>query len=515
MADNPEDDFLAASAPAPRPTAPNADYVYGIPGAEQRGIGAQFLNMFAPYRSEVVTPASSRDIPMDGPPGTVLRIPVPGEYKNAEFGFSYMPIVQGVASLFSDPAGAAQAAASMPEQIYKQQAYGVDAMSRGLDFVYDSETGEEYRYDPTLIPATTAAGTAISIAREGPGGQVLGIMGGRFAKDGQGKYETAVELYKEGKSDQEIFDVSKSYLDVDVLGTSRNYEDAFRFEMPTANSKLNEKEVFDGRMEGFRSVEIDEEYGSFPVNDAPYARLEQILDFPELYEQYPEIKDLQVARINRFGGAFYDPEKNFIGVADHLDNEKFQSALLHEVQHWVQHKEGFPTGGNAKTIAEQLAYRMSMDDSERLKGPARDLYQSLYGETEARTVQRRFSDPEEAKLTPLVSRRKESPDADISMDIVDAVDRGEEGLIDALEYGDISYSDLYPDEFPNTSGQPLKSGSVDFYPSEKIARDLGVAKKAEGGVVSLADVARNMNRGPRGLDGLVSVARNMNRSMVS
>jgi len=43
----------------------------------------------------------------------------------------------------------------------------------------------------------------------------------------------------------------------------------------------------------------------------------------------------------------------------------------------------------------------------------------------------------------------------------------------------------------------------------------GVAKKAEGGVITLADVARNMNRGPRGLDGLVSVARNMDRSMVS
>jgi hypothetical protein len=42
-----------------------------------------------------------------------------------------------------------------------------------------------------------------------------------------------------------------------------------------------------------------------------------------------------------------------------------------------------------------------------------------------------------------------------------------------------------------------------------------VVNKAEGGVITLADVARNMNRGPRGLDGLVPVARNMTRSMVS
>ena len=41
------------------------------------------------------------------------------------------------------------------------------------------------------------------------------------------------------------------------------------------------------------------------------------------------------------------------------------------------------------------------------------------------------------------------------------------------------------------------------------------AKKAEGGVITLADVARNMSRGPRGVASLAPVARNMNRPMVS
>lgn len=478
MAENPEDDFLASSAPvpAPRPTDPDAEYAYGIPDVQEMGIGTQFFNMFVPYRSRVVEPSKTEYIPleemgMDAIKGEVMRKFTPGQYAEPEFGFSYMPAVQGVASFFANPVESAKAAGEAIMDLPKQQMLGAEAMMQGYDFAYDPKTGQEYRYDPTLVPATTAAGTMISIAREGPGGQVLGIMAGRTAKDGQTNYDATVKLYKEGKSEQEIFDAKKSYLDVDVLGTSRNYEDAFRFEIPTANSKLNDKEVFDGRMEGFRSVEVDDEYGSYPVNDAPYARLEQILDFPELYKQYPEVKDLRVARINSFGGAFYDPEKNFIGVADQLDNQKFQSALLHEVQHWVQHKEGFPSGGNAQSIAEQLAYRMDAEDPEMLKGPARDLYQSLYGETEARTVQRRFLDPEEAKLTPIVSRRKEAPDGDISLDMVDAVDRGEEALIDALEYGDISYSDIYPETFSGGSGQPLKKGSVGFYPSEKIQRD--------------------------------------------
>ena len=39
--------------------------------------------------------------------------------------------------------------------------------------------------------------------------------------------------------------------------------------------------------------------------------------------------------------------------------------------------------------------------------------------------------------------------------------------------------------------------------------------KAQGGVITLADVARNMNRGPRGVAALAPIARNMNRPMVS
>ena len=42
-----------------------------------------------------------------------------------------------------------------------------------------------------------------------------------------------------------------------------------------------------------------------------------------------------------------------------------------------------------------------------------------------------------------------------------------------------------------------------------------VAKKADGGIVSMVDVARNTGRGPRGIASLASTARNMNRPMVS
>lgn len=438
--------------------------------------------------------------------------------------FAVPPIITGGIDFFKqfidDPAETAGGIASaVGTELKEYPARQLRTALAGGE-TFNPETGEIERFDPFAVPATVAAGTAVSVARtlgKDGSGPVLGIMGGRMAKDGPSKFSQARAVKSAGKSRQEVFDEAQAYFDDDILGQDSA---AFRFEIPTSNSKLNDKQVFDGRMEGFRSVERDELDGAKSINDAPFARLEDILDFPELYQQYPEIRDLDVARINEFGGAFYHPIQNYIGVADQLDNESFQSALLHEIQHWVQHKEGFPTGGNTENIRTQLAYRMEGADPEMLKGPVRDLYESLYGEAEARTVQRRFLDPEEAKLTPVLTRQKEAADGDVSMDEMDAVERGEQGLIEALEYGDISYSELYPEIFSGGSGKPLKRGSVVFSPSEKIARDPDTVyykgkPLAEGGVITLADVARNTGRGPRGVASLAPIARNMNRSMIS
>lgn len=464
----------------------------GLPVDPTSSIFSQIAAPFIPVEYEEVRPYEVKSSQIDDMGGYTAYREIPGEYKIT--GFGTPPIVSGGIELFKqfmdDPKETAGGIASAVETELKEYPARQIRTALAGGETFNPETNQVERFDPFAIPATTAVGTGISIARTATkdGGPVLGIMGGRLAKSGPDKYETAVKLYKEGNMDQAIFDANKSYLDVDVLGTNRNYGDAFRFEIPTANSKLNEKEVFDGRMEGFRSVNLNE-YGPTSINDAPYGRLDQILDFPELYDQYPEIKDLRVARLDEFGGAFYHDGRGIIGVGDFLNNEQFQSALLHEVQHWVQYKEGFPTGGDPASIAGQLANRMEGADPEMLSGPARDLYQSLYGEAEARAVQRRFSDPEEAKLTPLISRREEAFDSDISIDEADAADRGEEALVEALEYGDISYSELYPGK--------------------------KITMKAEGGVVTLSDIARNINRGPRGVASLAPIARNMNRPMVS
>jgi hypothetical protein len=65
------------------------------------------------------------------------------------------------------------------------------------------------------------------------------------------------------------------------------------------------------------------------------------------------------------------------------------------------------------------------------------------------------------------------------------VDVLEDAIREELEYGDVSYEEVYPEQFK------------------------------KGGVIALADTARNMFRGPRGVAALAPIARNMNRPMVS
>jgi len=57
--------------------------------------------------------------------------------------------------------------------------------------------------------------------------------------------------------------------------------------------------------------------------------------------------------------------------------------------------------------------------------------------------------------------------------------------------------------------------SLDEARKELVRKNLKVVDKAEGGIVSMVDAARNMGRGPRGIASLASTARNMNRPMVS
>lgn len=85
--------------------------------------------------------------------------------------------------------------------------------------------------------------------------------------------------------------------------------------------------------------------------EAPWARLDEIIDHPELFRQYPDLAELRVVRDPSLGastlGEFW-PDKNLISVSSAIANmpDEFARTLLHEIQHGVARREGFDTGTN-------------------------------------------------------------------------------------------------------------------------------------------------------------------------
>ncbi len=98
--------------------------------------------------------------------------------------------------------------------------------------------------------------------------------------------------------------------------------------------------------------------------------LGQVLDHPELFKAYPELKDVKVVKRSGFldstGGlqGSFNPESNTLTITPYAKDPG--STILHEMQHWIQSKEGFATGGNEDMAVKAL----SPKKMERLAGEA-------------------------------------------------------------------------------------------------------------------------------------------------
>lgn len=152
----------------------------------------------------------------------------------------------------------------------------------------------------------------------------LGLFGGRFSPNSLG---VATKIESAGYSPGLI---------KQLTGLERGAEGMWRKEISDAGSKL---------IKGDEGVH----------------KLSEILDHPALYEMYPEAKDIGVS-INtglRKGGTEgqYSPVHKSISIAANLNDEEKKVALIHELQHWIQDKEGFSLG-HITFLDEELKDRL-------------------------------------------------------------------------------------------------------------------------------------------------------------
>ncbi|MEQ1771564.1 MAG: LPD23 domain-containing protein, partial [Devosia sp.] len=96
-------------------------------------------------------------------------------------------------------------------------------------------------------------------------------------------------------------------------------------------------------------------------------KLGDVLQHDELFKYYPEARDIDIVKRKGFmdmGGlqGWFD-SKNEIGVTPYAQDPL--STVLHEVQHWIQIKEGFATGGNENAVFEALTPEQKRRIAER------------------------------------------------------------------------------------------------------------------------------------------------------
>jgi hypothetical protein len=154
--------------------------------------------------------------------------------------------------------------------------------------------------------------------------------------------------------------------------------------------------------------ELSTEYVKF--TRAGYARengkLDEILDFPQLFEAYPELAKVNVTfEMLREGvNAQFNSQTNTITLGDRAT----KSSLIHEVQHAIQDIEGFPRGGALKQFLP-TTWTNNLDEDNRSIDEAWRQYSSLAGEVEARNAQMRLYMTDQQRYTTPISESEDTP----------------------------------------------------------------------------------------------------------
>jgi hypothetical protein len=123
------------------------------------------------------------------------------------------------------------------------------------------------------------------------------------------------------------------------------YDKKERFEIDDSKAKLAN---VDG---GFFTIMYDNLDFKKNPTDEYYnpVTLQDLLHHTELYKNYPRSKNITIVRDRDPKGpeGSYNSQENTITIKGTLKPEKVKSVLLHEIQHAIQHREGFARGGNA------------------------------------------------------------------------------------------------------------------------------------------------------------------------
>lgn len=263
------------------------------------------------------------------------------------------------------------------------------------DLITDEAANTQWETAKTLM----GAGASTSFMR--PSG--LGIFGGRMSKEA---IQAAENMEAKGVPEDQI---------KRLTGLERGAEGKWRLEISDAASDL--------KLWNFKQLDTGEKS----------AYLGNVFKHPRFYQAYPEAQTIEVFRVpkdypllGKGNEGVFQPRTGQIFLREDLSTEKAKSVLLHEIQHWVQLKEGFAIGTKSqipvdladaakgyfirKYGKENLARIEKLLDFNKVNFSKEDaiananieakrlldrsdyeLYRHISGETEARNVQKRMN----------------------------------------------------------------------------------------------------------------------------
>jgi hypothetical protein len=338
---------------------------------------------------------------------------------------------------------------SMGKEALKSSAYTptermiTNPLSSGLEFLnvdprFARRTSENFAnvagFTPTGIPLSGAEGGDIfgrSVAKNNPLGMagglgigVAGMMVGKGSKTWDAVREAETQkMLSEGLDPSSVWNKTL---------TGKGLDNMLRQEISDQNAKFLRDPVFMPRtnqmsIEEYRALgeihpnktlsELDKIAGrTNPNYNVP---LSSLLDHPELYKAYPQLKDLPInfEPNLRSRGSFIPPREyskmnpegyvelktpqvvrpNLPYTLDAKRKEDILSTLLHEVQHKIQDVEGFAKGGAPSEFKDQtkdfdkyhqarFLRRMMENDSISAKEAANQWEAQLYTRPKAGAI---------------------------------------------------------------------------------------------------------------------------------
>ena len=210
-----------------------------------------------------------------------------------------------------------------------------------------------------------------------------------------------------------------------ATGWERGADGKWRYEIP--DSKINDMLDVDGKGTMVKRSEEDMLWNG--------GKLGEYVVAPELFKAYPELKEIKLDTdtiVDDLDNGSYNPDTRTITIHAY-DLKALNSILNHEIQHAIQHIEGFAQGGNAemyvdkervselkerRSVIEEEIANGNYDNEEELQNIEMELfdleedmpfykYRHLSGEVEARNVQKRMRMTDEERRNSLASETED------------------------------------------------------------------------------------------------------------